>query len=269
MRNPNAVKAAVLPLLLTALPLLAEEAAPAAADVTAPAPAAQAVEPPALVYMEKGADTKSVTAQLAPFRKAHPQRELKFITVTAQCRTMHDAGNAAKAIAAGITELPSLVLCDEAGEYAALPLRTLTAESLAEAEQGAAAPDREAITAARRYSAKEYLLFARLSLTRPMDDATLGLCLDSCRALMSAPQASTENRQLLGLRCLYPLLLEEYRRGYAKARAHTPATEAKLLEAIAALEAARDLAPDTKLGQQASAERERLRTARRQARTAE
>lgn len=263
------VKTAVLLLLLSALPLIAEGETRGAQTASAPAPAPPAAQRPALVYYETGTDTKRLTEPLTPFRKAHPQQELKFIPLSSQCRTMHDAVNAAKAVVAGVTELPCLILCDEAGEYAALPLRTLTEESLASAESSAAAPDREEKAAARRYLGKEYLLFARMALSQPMDDATLGLCLDSCRALMNHPLASTEDRQLLGLRCLYPLLLEEYRRGYAKARAHTPATEAKLLEAIAALEAARDLAPDTKLGQQASAERERLRTARRQARTAE
>lgn len=224
---------------------------------------------PALVYFENGTDTQRMAEQLAPFRQVHPQRELKFVPITSQCRTMHDAVNAAKGVVAGITELPCLVLCDAAGEYAALPLRTLTAEALTAAERAATAPDREEKAAARRYLGKEYLLFARMALAQPMDDATLGLCLDSCRALMNYPLATTEDKQLLGLRCLYPLLLEEYRRGYAKGGAHTPATEAKLLEAIAALENARDIAPDTKLGKQAAAERERLRAARRQARTAE
>lgn len=261
------MKAAFLLLLLAALPLSAEEPA-AAATASAPATPQPAL-PPALVYFENGTDTKGMVEQLAPFRKANPQRELKFIPITSQCRSMHDAVNAAKGVVAGITELPCLVLCDEAGEYAALPLRTLTAEALNAAERSAAAPDREEKAAARRYLGKEYLLFARMALVQPMDDATLGLCLDSCRALMAYPLATTEDKQLLGLRCLYPLLLEEYKRGYAQSGAHTPATEAKLLEAIAALEAARDIAPDTKLGKQAAAERERLRAARRQARTAE
>lgn len=254
------MKSAVLLLLFTALPLLAEEAGTAA-----PKPAL----PPALVYFENGTDTPEMAEKLTLFRKRCPQQELKFVPITSQCRTMHDAVNAAKGVVAGITELPCLVLCDEAGEYAALPLRTLTEEALTAAERAATAPDREEKAAARRYLGKEYLLFARMALAQPMDDATLGLCLDSCRALMNYPLATTKDKQLLGLRCYYPLLMEEYRRGYAKARAHTPATEAKLLEAIAALEQARDIAPDTQLGKQAAAERERLRMARRQARTAE
>lgn len=250
-------------LLCAALPAAAQEAAEQAPPPSAPA------APPAIVYLENGSDTSAVSRALAPFRRAYPEREVKFLSVTSRCRTMHDAVNAAKAVAAGVSEMPCLVLTDAAGEYAALPLRTLTEDTLRAAEGTASAPEREEQAAARRYLAKEYLLFARMALVQPMDDATLGLCLDSCRALMNYPLATTEDRQLLGLRCLYPLLLAEYTRGYRTAGAHTPATEAKLLEAIAALEAARDLAPDTALGKQAAAERERLRAARRQARAAE
>ena len=56
----------------------------------------------------------------------------------------------------------------------------------------------------------------------------------------------------------------QYTNGYNGA--HTPASEAKLLEAITALEAARDLNKDSELGKAASEERERLRMARRKAR---
>lgn len=250
----------LLALLYTSLPLAAagEQAKP-----MTPAPA----QPPAPVYFEAGSDTGDISKALAPYHKVFPQGEVKFVPITSQCRTMHDAANAAKAVVAGVTEMPCLVLCDNAGEYAALPLRTLTEEGLRAATAAASAPDREEKAAGRRYLAKEYLLFARMALVQPMDDDILVLCLESCRALMQYPNATTEDKQLLGLRCLYPLLLEEYRRGYHGA--HTPATEAKLLEAIAALEAARDLDPQSALGKQASAERERLRAARRQARTAE
>lgn len=251
-----------LPLLLlaAALPLTAQENASATPSEAAPA---------AFVYFEQGSNTSGLSKQLAPYRNSKANGEVKFKPVTTQCRSVHDAVNAADALAAGVTELPCLVLRDADGPYAALPLRTLTEAAIEEARQSAAAPDREERMQPRRYQAKEYLLFARMALTRPMDAQTLELCLTSCRTLMEHPLAQTADKQLLGLRCLYPLLLEEYRRGYAAEAAHTPATEAKLLEAIAALEAARDLDPQSKLGQQAAAERERLRAARRQARTAE
>ena len=81
---------------------------------------------------------------------------------------------------------------------------------------------------------------------------------------MSHSVATVHDRQLLGFRCLYPLLMLQYTNGYRGA--HTPVTEAKLLEAIAALEEARDLDRESDIGKAAAAEREKLRTARRKAR---
>ena len=81
---------------------------------------------------------------------------------------------------------------------------------------------------------------------------------------MEHEHCTDEQQQLLGLRCLYPLLMQQYTNAYKGA--HTPASEAKLLEAIAALETARDLAPNTALGKRAHDERHRLRMARREAR---
>lgn len=250
-----------LPLLLLALaqPLSAQDQAAQATDA----------QPAAIVYFEAGTDTAGFGKKLAPYRESRASGELKFKALSTQCRSVHDALNASEAVAAGVAELPCLVLRDADGPYAALPLRTLSKESVQAAQQSAAAPDRAEQANARLYTAKQYLLFARMALTKPLDEETLGLCLANCRALMEHPLAQTEDKQLLGLRCLYPLLMEEYRRGYEAEGAHTPATEAKLLEAIAALEKARDLEPDSQLGRQAAAERERLRTARRQARAAE
>ena len=51
--------------------------------------------------------------------------------------------------------------------------------------------------------------------------------------------------------------------------AHTPASEAKFLEAIDAVEKARDMDRSSIIGRKAYDERERLRKARRQARTME
>lgn len=224
-------------------------------------------EPAALraaVYFEDGADTADYARQLEPLKKASPATVVKYVPITTQCKTMHEAVNASKAVVAGVTEMPCLVLSDDVGEYMALPLRTLTAEQLKKAPEAAADPERRTKELTRRYRAKEYLLFARMSLNNPMSPEILELCLASCRALMAHPDATTEDKQLLGLRCLYPLLMLQYTQGYKGA--HTPETEAKLLEAIAALEQARDLDPQSKLGKQAYDERERLRTARRKAR---
>ncbi|MGN0837353.1 MAG: hypothetical protein ACI4OS_07925 [Akkermansia sp.] len=237
-------------------------ATPAAASPAAPAPPDSALR--ATVYFEVGSDTEELSRRLTPLRKRHPQQELRFVALAPACRTMHDAVNAAQAMVAGVAELPALVLGDEQGDFAALPLRELTPEALRTAELAAEAPQRAEVAAERRYRAKEYLLFARMALAQPMSDEIAELCLTSCRALMNHPSATPADRQLLGLRCLYPLLMQQYARGYRGA--HTPETEAKLLEAIAALEAARDTDPNSTLGKQAFAERERLRAARRKAR---
>lgn len=216
------------------------------------------------VYLPEGMESSAVEEKLEPLRRAVPDADCSFIHLAAKCSNMHEAVQAAKAIRAGVTHLPCLVLADEEGEYAAVPLHILTDESLSAAHAVAKGEDRDAKCAVRRFQAKEYLLFARLGLAQPLSDEVIELCIVSCRTLMSHSIATAHDRQLLGYRCLYPLLMLQYTNGYKGA--HTPATEAKLLEAIAALEAARDIDRESDIGKEAFAERERLRAARRKAR---
>ena len=115
----------------------------------------------------------------------------------------------------------------------------------------------------RRFEAHLYLLCARVGLT-PLDDDELTQAVQESRRLLHHRQISPNRQQFIGLRLLYPLLMEQYRRGYKGA--HTPETEAKLLEAIAALEEAWDVDPQSTLGRRAYEERERLRMARRKSR---
>jgi hypothetical protein len=159
------------------------------------------------------------------------------------------------------------VLGDASGPYAALPLDELNANTLAAAKATAAAPGRTEKASLRNFTAQQYLLFARMAFTRPLQGEALQKCLNTCRALMAHPLATTADKQRLGFECLYPLLMQEYTTLYTGA--HTPASEAKLLEAIAALEAARDADRNSTIGRKAFDERERLRAARRQARTME
>lgn len=216
------------------------------------------------VYLPSGIEAEEVAAKLEPLRRAIPDADCNYVHLSSECNSMHDAVQAAKAIRAGVTHLPSLVLADEDGEYAAIPLALLTHESLAAAHSQANDEKRAEKSAIRRFQAKEYLLFARLELAQPLNDEVIELCIVSCRTLMSHSIATEHDRQLLGFRCLYPLLMLQYANGYKGA--HTPATEAKLLEAIAALEEARDINRDSDIGKAAFAERERLRAARRKAR---
>lgn len=217
-----------------------------------------------MVYLPEGMEHAAVEEKLEPLRRAVPDADYQFVHLTNKCSSMHEAVQAAKAIRAGVTHLPSLVLADEDGEYAAVPLHILTDESLSAAHSVAKDEERENKCAIRRFQAKEYLLFARLNLAQPLSDEVIELSIVSCRTLMSHCVATNHDRQLLGYRCLYPLLMLQYANGYKGA--HTPATEAKLLEAIAALEAARDIDRESAIGKEAAAERERLRAARRKAR---
>ncbi len=214
------------------------------------------------LYVAEGAPAEAVEQALEPLQAAGAA-EWERVVVPEQAGDMDAARRIARAIEAGVTALPCLALSDDAGVYAVLPLAGLTAETLAAAE-AQPRPGAQAREAGRRhFAARLYLLCATASQPELGDDALAAAVAES-RQLLDSAQADKEDRQFLGLRCLYPLLMMQYTRGYQGA--HSPATEAKLLEAIAALEAARDLDRASKLGKAAHAERERLRAARRKSR---
>ena len=219
------------------------------------------------VYFQQGTNTAAMVKQLAPLRAAVPGVECRYVVLDDEAESMPAAINSANALKAGVNELPSLVIGDERGPFAAIPLPQLNASSLAAAKAAASAPEREQQARQRNFEAQQYLLFARMALISPLEGEALQQCLSNCRALMEHPFATQADKQRLGFLCLYPLLMREYTNMYTGA--HTPASEAKLLEAIAALEAARDLDRNSSIGKKAFAERERLRAARRQARTME
>lgn len=179
------------------------------------------------------------------------------------CQNLDDARMQALAIMAGVSELPCLVVADDDGPYALLRLKGLSKEAVEATDAAAKADDRKQKSEQRSFNAKLFLVCAALSLP-DTDDAALSRIVDTCRDLQKHPDATLEQKQFIGYRCLYPALMLQYSRGYKGA--HTPYTEAKLLEAIAALEAARDMDRETKIGKQAFNERERLRRARREAR---
>lgn len=179
-------------------------------------------------------------------------------TVPQECKSAQDARRLAEAIDAGVTTLPCLVLMDEHGAYAALPPAGLTAEAIAGARAQAAAPERAQAAAARKLAARLYYLRAlwQLATTPEEQDKVISACYEALHRAADDPGT----RQHIGYYCLYPALMQQYAAEYRGA--HTPRTEAKLLEAIAALEDVRDTAPDTRLGRLAYDERERLRAAR-------
>ena len=219
------------------------------------------------IYFRQGTSTSAMARQLAPLRAARPQAECRYVVLDDTAETMAAAINSANALNAGVEELPSLVLSDDQGPYAVIPLPRLNAASLEAARAAATAPERNQKARQRHFEAQQYLLFARMALISPLEGEKLQQCLSSCRALMEHPFATPADKQRLGYLCLYPLLMQEYSTMYKGA--HTPASEAKLLEAIAALETARDMDRNSNIGKQAYDERERLRKARRQARTME
>ena len=219
------------------------------------------------VYFQPGSNSAALVKMLAPLRAAVPQVECRYVVLNDTAETMAAAINSANALKAGITELPSLVISDERGAYAAIPLSRLNAATLETAKAAATAPDREQQARVRNFEAQQYMLYARMALGDLENAEQLQQCLSNCRALMEHPFASQQDKQRLAYLCLYPLLMREYTNMYTGA--HTPASEAKLLEAIAALEQARDMDRNSDIGKKAFDERERLRAARRQARSME
>lgn len=221
-----------------------------------------AVADTCVVLVDDHADQEAIKQHVAPLLP--PDVEYSAETLPTEAINIQDAEKMAKAIRYGITELPTLQLSDEEGIYATLPLRLATAEALEQARSAEAKETHRNAAAQREFQAEQFLLFTCMKIENPMSDISLEHCIADCRALMQHEQATDADKQRLGFLCLYPMLMQQYTNGYKGC--HTPATEAKLLEAIAALEAARDIDPESKLGHKAYLERERLRKARREAR---
>lgn len=217
------------------------------------------------VFMAEGMNTDSIRQAVQKHLPDSPDAPCEYITLPATCNTAEQARAQARAMECGITVLPALVLADEQGPFATLPLLELTPESLQKARANKDNGTRREDAKKHHITAQIFLLCA-LAAIEIQDDAALAARIEESRKLLAHPLITPEHRQFIGLRLLYPLLMEQYKRGYRQAVAHNPATEAKLLEAIAALETARDIDADSPLGRQAFDERERLRAARRKSR---
>ena len=74
------------------------------------------------IYFRQGTSTSAMTRLLAPLRAAVPQVECRYVVLEDNAETMAAAINSANALNAGVEELPSLVLSDDQGAYAAIPL---------------------------------------------------------------------------------------------------------------------------------------------------
>lgn len=217
------------------------------------------------IFMAEDMNAELIRREVQKHLPNPPEQQCEYITLPKECKTPEQARAQARAIECGITALPAAVLTDEHGPFATIPLRKLNPDSLQEARNNKDTSGRHEDAQKHRLEAHLFLLCARVSMEQA-DDASLATRIEECRKLLAHQHATDEHRQFIGLRLLYPLLMEQYKRGYRQAVAHNPATEAKLLEAIAALESARDINAETPLGKQAFAERERLRAARRKSR---
>lgn len=234
----------------------------ALATAAAFVPAAVAESYTVYLHREKNTpELRGIVQKLLPDTATGPA-DCRYVELSDTCSNIAEAEAQAAAMEAGVTHLPSLVVADEAGAYASLPLYGLKKKDIENAVEKALTKERENKAEQRRFQARVFLLYARCSFDMSAEE--LAEMVHECRMLMEHELCTKSLCQKLGLQCLYPLLMREYTMGYKGA--HTPATEAKLLEAIAALEAARDLAPDTALGKKAHDERYRLRMARREAR---
>ena len=192
-----------------------------------------------------------------------PGVKLTLHPLPADCKDTEAARQHARAIAAGVHTLPCLVLKDAKGSYAALPLSGLTARGIAQAQAQAGLPEREKAVDRRAGAARLYYMRALWMLAGTPDNQDRVIA--TYRREMQ--QSDVAMRQNIGYYCLYPALMQQYTGAYAGA--HTPYTEAKLLEAISVLEQVRDADPESPTGRLAFDERERLRAARLQARQSE
>lgn len=215
-----------------------------------------------MVYIPEHANQEEIAKHIAPLL---PQdADCRYEELPTAAIDIKDAEAMAKAIRYGINELPTVQLSDEEGIFATIPLRLLTPEALEKARTPEAKAAQRQAAEDNSFIADQFLLFTCMKLENPMSDITLEHGIADCRALMQHEKATDADRQRLGYLCLYPMLMQQYTNAYQGC--HTPMSEAKLLEAIAALEAARDIDDTSRIGRQAYLERERLRKARREAR---
>lgn len=211
-----------------------------------------------VVYHSAEADTEELSRHTAPLLPEGVR--LRLCALPPTCETTQEARTHACAIADGISALPALALRDAHGAYAVLPLQGLSAEKLQQAAALSTAENRKAAAQRRLTAARIYLL--RFALSRAASTADQDTIIARMQELMQAADTPEDMRQLIALHCVYPALLQQYTAEYRERGAHTPRTEAKLLEAIRALEFARDSDRSSAAGRRAHTERERLRAAR-------
>lgn len=217
------------------------------------------------LYVPQGLENRDWTDQIEPLLEQDSKATWRTIPLSRHPANLEEAKRSVEALRDGATALPCIALVDERGSYACLGLPLASGgEDLAQAQQAATSPEREAAAARRNFEADCAGLHAELHFSPPSTPEQSQQYAERARALSQSPAATVEERQIILLRTLYPLLLLRYTQLYTGA--HNPETEAALQEAITALEQARDLDRNTTAGHQAFDERERLRAARLQSR---
>ena len=213
-----------------------------------------------LLYHAPGDDTQAL--QRAALNVAPKGTSIRLQALPSVCKSARDLEVTREAISAGVCVLPCLVLQDAGGVYAALPLRGLTANGTQAMRRLANYPTRGEYAKQNRLAASLYYDAACVQRSFIPREEKLG-AISRMLSLAASEQLSIEMRQLIALRYLYPSLMWLYAAEYNGA--HTPISEQFFLQAVSALELARDLEPSSKLGRLAHEKREKLRAARLQA----
>lgn len=210
-----------------------------------------------LIYHAPGADIKAIQEAANKVVPADISVALRALPTT--CETAQDLEICRAAISAGVHVLPSLVLQDAGGTYAALPLRGLSSKGVQAARTLSSNPQRGEHAKQRQLAGDLYYDTSCIKLPGiPLHEKLAAV--NRLRILSQSEHLPTETRQLIALRCVYSSLLRLCAKVYD--RAHTPVSEQLFLQAVAALELARDLDPLSKLGRLAHDEREKLRAER-------
>ncbi|MBR1979069.1 MAG: hypothetical protein IJ985_06170, partial [Akkermansia sp.] len=85
------------------------------------------------VFMAAGMNADHIRQAVQKHLPDSPEAPCEYITLPAECKTAEQARTQARAVECAISTLPALVLADEQGPFATLPLRTLTPQALQEA----------------------------------------------------------------------------------------------------------------------------------------
>ncbi len=215
-----------------------------------------------ILYHAPGADVEALRG--AAVRVAPADVTISSQCLPTSCESADDLNAQRSAIGAGVHMLPCLGLQDAEGCYAVLPLHGLSAQGVHTARDLARAPRRRELEAQRLLAADLYYDTACVHLPFiPQRDKAAAVA--HLQTLAESLQFSVDTRQFIALRCLYPSLMRLYAAEYNGA--HTPTSERLFLQAISALELARDLDTSSELGRQAHQERESLRAARLQSKS--